>query len=72
MPDTTTVKKNLANAKEHVEDAAHTVKQTIKDALPSAKGQSGEPSSKIGDPVFREEPGEVAVPPPLPQAKYKQ
>jgi hypothetical protein len=72
LPDTTTVKKNLANAKEHVEDAAHTVKQTIKDALPSAKGQSGEQSSKIGDPVFTEEAGAIAVPPPVSQDKYKQ
>ncbi len=70
MPDTTTVKKNLANAKEQVEDAAHKVKESVKDALP--KGKSGEPSSKIGDPVFMEEPGEITVPPPLPQNKYKQ
>ncbi|CAF1157660.1 unnamed protein product [Rotaria sordida] len=72
LPTTTTLKKNLAHAKEKVEDAAHTVKETVKDALPLAKGQSGEPSGKIGDPVFLEEPGEIAVPPPIPQDKYKQ
>jgi hypothetical protein len=72
LPDTKSVKKNLTHAKEKVEDAAHTVKETIKDALPLSKGQSGEPSGKIGDPVFIEEPGEIAVPPPIPQAKYKQ
>ena len=72
LPDTTSIKKNLAHAKEHVGDAAHVVKETIKDALPSATGKSGSPSSKIGDPVFMEESGEIVVPPPIPQDKYKQ
>jgi hypothetical protein len=72
LPSTTTVKKNVAHAKEKVEDAAHNVKETIKDALPSAKGKSGGPSSKVGDPVFMEEAGEMGVPPPIPQDKYKQ
>lgn len=72
MPDTKSVKKNLTHAKEKIEDAAHTVKETVKDALPLSKGQSGEPSNKISDPVFVEEPGETAVPPPIPQSKYKQ
>ncbi|CAF3426794.1 unnamed protein product [Rotaria sp. Silwood2] len=68
----TTLKTNLTHAKEKIQDAAHTVKETVKDALPLAKGQSGEPSGKIGDPVFLEEPGEILVPPPIPQDKYKQ
>lgn len=73
LPTTTSIKKNLAHAKEQVEDAAHTVKEKIKDAVPTLpKGTSGEPSGKIGDPVFVEEAGEIAVPPPIPQAKYKQ
>ncbi|CAF4532773.1 unnamed protein product [Rotaria sp. Silwood1] len=72
LPNTTTLKKNLTHAKEQVQDAAHTVKETVKDALPSAKGESGEPSGKIGDPVFLEEAGEIVVPPPISQDKYKQ
>jgi hypothetical protein len=72
LPDTKSIKKNLAHAKEKVQDATHTIKETVKEALPLSKGQSGEPSSKIGDPVFIEEPGEIAVPPPIPQSKYKQ
>ena len=73
LPTTTSIKKNLADAKEQVQDAAHTVKETLKETIPPLpKGRSGEPSGKIGDPVFLEEAGETAVPPPLPQAKYKQ
>ena len=55
------MKKTLANAKGQVEDAA----QAVKDALPSTKGVSGEPSRKMGDPVFLEEPGEMATAPPI-------
>ncbi len=72
MPDSKSIKKNLTNAKEKVEDAAHTVKESIKNALPLEKGQSGEPSGKIGDPVFTEEAGETGLSPPIPQDKYKQ
>jgi len=72
LPDTTALKKTLGHAKEQVEDTAHAVKETIKDALPSAKGRSGEPSNKIGDPVFTEEAGEIAVPPPISQDQYKK
>jgi hypothetical protein len=61
LPDSKTVKKTFANAKEHVEDAA----KAVKDALPSTKGVSGEPSRKMGDPVFLEEPGEMATAPPI-------
>ena len=72
LPDTTALKKKITHAKEQVEEKAHAVKETIKDALPSAKGQSGEPSEKIADPVFLEEAGKALAPPPLPQEKYKQ
>ncbi|UJR26324.1 hypothetical protein I4U23_007662 [Adineta vaga] len=73
LPDTAGLKKNLAHAKEQVQDATHIVKETVKDALPTLpKGQSGELSGKIGDPVFVEEPGEMGVPPPIPQDKYKK
>ena len=72
LPDTKSIKTNIAHAKEQVGDAAHVVKETIKDALPSAKGQSGEPSGKVADPMFREEAGETALPPPIPQDKYKK
>jgi len=72
LPSTTTIKKNLTNAKEQVEHAAQTVKQTVLESAPLAPGRSGEPTNKIGDPVFIEEAGEIAVPPPLPQDKYKQ
>ena len=61
LPDPKAVKKTLSNAKESVEDAA----KAVKDALPLGKGVSGEPSRKMGDPVFLEEPGEVAAPPPI-------
>jgi hypothetical protein len=72
LPDTKSAKKTLAHAKEKVEDTARTIKETVKDALPLAKGQSGEPSGKIGDPVFTEEAGEIAVSPPISQDKYKK
>lgn len=61
LPDPKAVKKSFNNAKDKVEDAA----QAVKDALPSTKGVSGEPSRKMGDPVFLEEPGEMATAPPI-------
>lgn len=61
LPDPKAVKKSFAHAKEQVEDAA----QAVKDALPATKGFSGEPSRKMGDPVFLEEPGEMATAPPI-------
>ncbi|CAF1141489.1 unnamed protein product [Adineta steineri] len=72
LPDTAGLKKGLTHAKEQVQDAAHTVKETVKDALPLAKGKSGEPTKKIGDPMFLEEAGDMAVPPPIPEDKYKK
>lgn len=72
LPNTASLKKNLTEAKEQVADAAHVIKDAVKDALPSAKGHSGSPSGKIADPIFREEAGETSLPPPVPQEKYKQ
>jgi len=54
-------KKTFTHAKEQVEDAA----KAVKDALPAKKGVSGEQSRRGNDPVFLEEPGEVATPPPI-------
>ena len=72
LPDSKSLKKNIESVKGKVEDAAHTVKDSIKEALPAGKGQSGEPSNQINDPVFKEESGEPAIPPPLPKEKYKE
>ena len=58
------MKKTFTHAKEQVEDAAKSVRDTVKDALPATKGVSGEQSRRGNDPVFLEEPGEVATPPP--------
>jgi len=58
------VKKTLTNAKDQVEDAAKSVKDGVKSVLPATKGVSGEPFRRSNDPVFLEEPGEVATPPP--------
>jgi len=65
LPDPKSVKKTLTHAKEQVEDTAKSVRNTVKDALPQTKGVSGEQSRRGNDPVFLEEPGEVATPPPL-------
>ena len=59
------MKKTLTHAKEQVEDTAKSVSDTLKDALPATKGLSGEQSRRGNDPVFLEEAGEVATPPPL-------
>lgn len=64
LPDPKQVKKTLSNAKEQVEDAAKSVRDTVKDALPATKGVSGDQSRRGNDPVFLEEAGEVATPPP--------
>ncbi|CAF1487203.1 unnamed protein product [Adineta ricciae] len=73
LPDTKGLKKNLDHVKEQIQDAAHTVKETVKEAVPALpKGRSGDSSGKLTDPVFIEEAGEVAVPPPIPQDKYKK
>ena len=72
LPNTASVKKNLAEAKDQVADATNVIKDAVKDALPSAKGHSGSLSGKIVDPMFREEAGETSLPPPIPQEKYKQ
>lgn len=66
------VKTSVEHAKEKVGEKAHQVKETIKEALPHAKGESGAPTSKIGDQVFREEAGETALPPPIPEEKYQK
>lgn len=66
------VKTSVEHAKVKVEEKAHQMKETIKEALPHAKGESGAPASKIGDQVFREEAGETALPPPIPEEKYKK
>lgn len=71
LPDPKTVKKTLSNAKDQVEDAAKSVKDTVVDALPTTKGVSGEPGGRMADPVFLEEPGEMAPPPPVPYNKRK-
>ncbi len=65
LPNTKDVKKTLTHAKDQVEDAAKSVRDTVKDALPGAKGVSGDPSRRGNDPVFLEEPGETDVPPPI-------
>jgi gas vesicle protein len=65
LPDPKAVKKSLTHAKEQVEDTAKSVRDTVKDALPTTKGLSGEQSRRGNDPVFLEEPGEVATPPPI-------
>lgn len=72
LPSKETIKKKVSETKEKVEDAAHTVKETIKDALPSAKGESGQTAEKVGDLVFLEEAGKALAPPPLPEEKYKK
>ena len=73
LPDTKGLKKNLDHVKEQIQDAAHTVKETVKEAVPVLpKGRSGDSSGKLTDPVFIEEAGEIAVPPPIPQDKYKK
>ena len=64
MPDPKQVKKSLTHAKEQVEDVAKSVRDTVKDALPQTKGVSGDQSRRGNDPVFLEDAGEVATPPP--------
>jgi len=66
------VKETAKSVKTSVEHAKEKVKETVKEALPHAKGESGAPASKIGDQVFREEAGETALPPPIPEEKYHQ
>ncbi|CAF1048158.1 unnamed protein product [Rotaria sordida] len=65
LPDPKTVKKTLTDAKDKVEDTAKSVTSTVRDALPQTKGVSGEQSRRGNDPVFLEEAGEVATPPPI-------
>ncbi|CAF2803350.1 unnamed protein product [Rotaria sp. Silwood2] len=65
LPDPKAVKKTLTHAKDQVEDTAKSITNTVKDALPATKGVSGEQSRRGNDPVFLEEPGEVATPPPI-------
>ena len=65
LPDPKAVKKTLTHAKEQVEDAAKSVRDTVKDNLPKTKGLSGEQSRRGNDPIFLEEAGEVATPPPI-------
>ncbi|CAF4913427.1 unnamed protein product, partial [Rotaria sp. Silwood1] len=65
LPDPKAVKKTLTHAKDQVEDTAKSIAHTVKDALPATKGVSGEQSSRGNDPVFLEESGEVATPPPI-------
>ena len=67
-----TVVTSVEHAKEKVEEKAQQVTETIKEALPHATGKSGSPASKINDPMFREEAGATALPPPIPEEKYQK
>lgn len=71
LPDKAELKTKIAHAKEQVEEKAHALKETVKDALPHIKSEPGESSNKTSGPTSPEPVVETVTPAPSLQDKYK-